>query len=359
MVPNPKPDPDNAGGGIEMAFCTHGTRSYSKRNIVLKNLKGAVAAFILLVLASFEALATPLKTSSSQRPLVVYIHETLYVTQKEILEKQCDFPLILKPFSGGDLVGRILLEGSSLKADVVVGIEGERLNDPSIASLAEPLSKRLLQKLSLPFSWESKKFLPVSYAYLAFLYEAGSLQPVTESLTDFLKSLSPKSLVVPDPRTSMVGRGALSWVPLSDYKVLHKKTLTYPKGWSGSFALFNKGRAKVMLSYSTSVLYYLENNQPFIRWASFKKTPHPLQVMTAFVTAKKPLHPKAFLFLEALLSKAAQQGVVDHYAYPVIEMPIPDSYEKYRPKEAFLLEGGAEKETENLKHWMAAGYQKQ
>lgn len=357
-MPNPKPDPDNAGGGIEMAFCTHRMYSYSKKNTVLKISKGSFAAFIILLLVSFAAMATPHKPPLSQRPLVVYIHETLYVTQKEILEKQCGFPLILKPFSGGDLIGKVLLEGSNLKADVVVGIEGERLNDPSIEPLTEVIPEKFFQKLSLPFSWKSKKFLPLSYAYLAFLYEAGRLQPATENLTDFLKSLPSKSLVVPDPRTSMVGRGALSWVNFSDYDVLHKKTLTYPKGWSGAFALFNKGRAKVMLSYSTSVIYHLENNQPFIRWACFKKTPHPLQVMTAFVSAKKSLHPKAFLFLETLLSKAAQQGVVDNYAYPVIEMPIPDAYEKCRPKEAFLLEGGAEKEAENLRQWMATGYQK-
>lgn len=341
-----------------MAFCSRGVRSHSKNKTLLKNLRSSFVLFSSLILLSFSVRAIPLKTQHSQEPLVVYIHETLYVTQKDTLEKQCDFPFVLKPFSGGDLVGKILLEGERLKADVVVGIEGERMNDPAMASLAKPLPRTLFEKLSLPFAWKNKQFLPLSYAYLAFLYEAGRLQPVRETLAEFLKSLPPKSLVVPDPRTSMVGRGALSWVMPSDYTMLHKKTLTYPKGWSGAFALFNKGRAKVMLSYSTSVIYHHGNKQPFVRWVSFKKTPHPLQVMTAFVNAKKALHPKAFVFLETLLSKSSQQGVIDNYAYPVIDIPIPDAYEKCRPQESFLLEGGAAKEADNLKQWMSAGYQK-
>ncbi|HBN22172.1 MAG TPA: hypothetical protein DD412_02930 [Holosporales bacterium] len=341
-----------------MAFCSHRIRSYSKKITLLNSSKTAFAAFFLSLLISFSVVAAPNKIDSSQKPLVVYIHETLYVTQKETLEKQCDFPFVLKPFSGSDLIGKILLEDEHLKADVVVGVEGERMNDPSIASLAEPLPEILFQKLSLPFSWKNKKFLPLSYAYLAFLYEAGQLQPATETLRRFLKSLPARSLAVPDPRTSMVGRGALSWVAPSDYEILHEKTLTYPKGWSGAFALFNKGRAKAMLSYTTSIIYHHKNEQPFIRWASFKKTPHPLQVMTAFVNAKKTLHPKAVLFLEILLSKPAQQGVIDNYAYPVIAISIPETYEKCRPKEAFLLEGGAAKEAENLRQWMAIGYQK-
>ncbi|NCP62036.1 MAG: thiamine ABC transporter substrate-binding protein [Alphaproteobacteria bacterium] len=315
----------------------------------------ALFSITVLILSS---LGTSLKADAPEKPLVVYIHETLYVTQKEALVKHCSFPLILKPFSGSDLVGKILLEGKHLKADVVVGLEGERMNDPRIASLAESLPPALFQKLTLPFSWKNKNFLPLSYAYLAFLYEEEALQPAQETLGDFLKSLPPKSLVVPDPRTSMVGRGALSWVAPSDYEMLHEKTLTYPKGWSGAFSLFNRGRAKVMLSYTTSILYHQANGQPFVRWASFKKTAHPLQVMTAFVSRKISPHPRAILFLEVLLSKAAQQGVIDNYAYPVIKISLPETYEKCRPQDAFLLEGGEIKEAENLRKWMAAGYKK-
>ncbi len=353
-----------------MAFCSRGVCAYSKdeplsgnaqplrsrQKVLLRDRYFAV--FFLFFLWSCAALAKSDKPQSSPKPLVVYIHETLYVTQKETLEKQGDFSVILKPFSGSDLVGKILLEGSTLKADVVVGIEGERASDPRIASLAAPLPAALFQRLFLPFSWKDKRFLPISYAYLAFLYDGRTLAPSTETLESFLKSLPPKSLVVPDPRTSMVGRGALSWVKASEYGILHQKVLTYPKGWSGTFSLFNRGRAKVMLGYTTSVLYHQGKGQSFVRWAALKKTAHPVQVMTAFITAKKEVHPKAVLFLETLLSPSLQRMVIQNYGYPVIEISLPESHHHCRPKNAFLLEGGEGEKDENLKNWMASGYQK-
>ncbi len=290
---------------------------------------------------------------AKEKPLVVYVHESIYILQQDLLTQQCDFPLILKSFSGADLLAKALLEKGNGRADVIVGLEGEQALQQRILDIAVDLPKDLLSKISLPFSWECKRFIPLSYAYLTFLYNREKVMPDLDNLEDFLKTLPDKSIVIPDPRTSMVGRGALAWIPAQDDGLLHKKVLTYPKGWSGSVAILNGGKAAVMLGYTTSALFHRKNGQTSIDAALFKGTPHPVQVMTAFLLKKKKIHPKAEVFLRVLLSKEVQKTAFEQYSYPVIEVDIPREFEDLRPPKAFVLE---EFTDERLQSWMRAGY---
>ena len=289
------------------------------------------------------------------RPLVIYVHEIIYSAEKERLEKNCEFPFMLKPFSGAGLLSRILIEGNKSKADVVLGLEGEQAFNQKVALLAKPLPRFLFDKLSLPFKWDKNRFLPLSYAYLAFLSKGKILTAVPNNKRDFLNSLPSKSLVMPDPRTSMVGRGGLSWIEEEGYETLHKKVLTYPKGWSGACALFQRGRVPVMLSYTTSVLYHHSQKDYEVNALIFQETPHPVQVMTAFMLKKKKEHPHAVEFLTILLSPEMQKGAQERYSYPVTSIDIPPEYEALRPPKAFLLRPLS---PESLKAWVRAGYKK-
>lgn len=306
-----------------------------------------------LIFSFFVLGFLPLQAKHSQSPLLVYVHETIYSAQKERLEKLCPFPVILKAFPGADLLGKIILERDTPKADIVLGLGGEQAFHKDIEALASRLPKSLLSRLSLPFAWDSTQFLPISYAYLAFLYHEDRVQPDQENLHKFLRSLPVKSLVMADPRTSIVGRGGLSWISPQDYKLLHEKVRTYPKGWSGAFALFKIQKTSVMLGYTTSVLYHHEKGQRSVQAALFEKTHHPVQVMTAFILQKKHPHPKAIEFLEVLLSTDIQERSTPQYSYPVIDVDIPKEYEDLRPRNAFVLKEFSE---ERLKAWMKAGY---
>ncbi len=79
--------------------------------------------FYRVLLCFFMLLVTISATNHSVKPLVIYIHETIYSAQKEYLTKLCDFPILLKPFSGADLLTKALLEGKESKADVIWGLE--------------------------------------------------------------------------------------------------------------------------------------------------------------------------------------------------------------------------------------------
>ena len=290
---------------------------------------------------------------ATKAPLVVYIHETIYLSQRDTLMKHCEFPLVLKPFSGADLLSRTLLEKGSGKADIIVGLEGEQAFQPRVKEFAAQLPLEILDQLSLPFPWRDECFLPIGYSYLAFLYDRTAPSPDLKNLQSFLKSVPSKSIVMPDPRTSMVGRSGLSWIRPQDDALLHKKVLTYPRGWSASMALFRAGKTPVMLGYSTSVLYHQQKGHSHIEVALFQNTPHPIQLMTAFILKKTHVHPKAVEFLKILVSQDVQQKVIENYSYPVIAMKVPESFENLRPRAAYLPK---EFSGERLKKWMRAGY---
>ncbi len=310
--------------------------------------------FYRALLCFFMLLLNVSATNHPVKPLVIYIHETIYSTQKEYLTKLCDFPILLKPFSGADLLGKVLWGREKLKADVIWGLEGEQAFNEKVVGIAMDLPHDLYDTLSLPFKWESRRFLPISYAYLAFLYDMRSVEPDLKTSEAFLKSLPNKSTVIPDPRTSMVGRGGVSWIEPQHYGLLHQKVRTYPKGWSGAFALFEARKVSVMLGYSTSVLLHHNKGQGSIKAALFKEGAHPIQVMTAFLVKKKDRHPKAMAFLKILLSSEMQKTAFHHYSYAVTDIKVPAAYEALRPENAFVSQGFSQ---EHLKAWMAAGYQ--
>lgn len=325
--PTRKPDLDNASGGIEMS---------------IKRVLYALTSLILLCQQSVVA-----------RPLVVYIHETLYVTQKEILAESCDFPIIFKSFSGADLVAKLTLERSRTKADIVLGLEGEQSSNPMIQGIAAEIPPEVQRLVQVPFVWDGSHFLPVSYGYLGFLYDAQKVAPNLENLSQFLRSLPPKSIVMPDPRTSMVGRGALVWLDFEGCNPLSQKVLTYPKGWSGTAAFFQRGRASVMLGYTLCI-----PKSPSQNVALFNKGGHPLQVMVAVLIDKKNPHKKVVEFLRTALSAPVQQKVIEAFSYPVIALDLPEFFEKGRPKKAFVLHGDREKDARLLRAWMQEGYEK-
>ena len=141
--------------------------------------------FYRALLCYFMLLPTLLATDPTTKPLVVYIHETLYSVHKERLERLCHFPVLLKPSSGSDLLAKTLLEKKAPRADVIVGLEGEQAFRQEVKGMAAVLPASLFKQLSVPFEWESDSFLPISYAYLAFLHEEDLGRLENDSLQGF------------------------------------------------------------------------------------------------------------------------------------------------------------------------------
>ena len=159
--------------------------------------------------------------------------------------------------SSSELVSYIKSNYTKGKIDVVVGLTDDYLTD------------------------EMRSYLtiirPFDYSYYAFLIANNSKIKAPTSLSDLLKDEYKKQFILIDPRTSVVGLGLLYWTKTvypdtwrDWWKKATENALTVASSWSEAYGLFQNGEAPIVLSYTTSPLYDLENgDEPYARSLEF------------------------------------------------------------------------------------------
>tara|TARA_B110000495_G_C22920054_1_gene537515 strand:+ start:39 stop:1022 length:984 start_codon:yes stop_codon:yes gene_type:complete len=175
--------------------------------------------------------------------------------------------------SAAILLNRIILEGKKTKADIILGLDMNILDEAEKSNLFENHQiEKLNEKLELPIKWESKKFIPYNFGYFAFVYNNKKFTNVPKSMKELINKTEAR-IVIQDPRTSTPGLGLLTWIKSiygekaqSEWKKLNKKIITVTKGWTDSYYnVFLAGEADMVLSYSTSPAAHImfEDNNDF------------------------------------------------------------------------------------------------
>ena len=86
-------------------------------------------------------------------------------------EKECNCDL---RFKTGDVLSRILLEGTRSEADVLIGLNAYVTKKASETGLFANHGQDN-SKLTLPLTWTDEMFLPFNYGHTAFIYNAKRL----------------------------------------------------------------------------------------------------------------------------------------------------------------------------------------
>ena len=193
---------------------------------------------------------------------------------KKMYEEQFDTNIdFIAVDSAGTLLNKVILEGSSSKADIVLGLDMNLLDEAIQSKLFENYKNtKLTSKLNLPIKWESKKFIPYNFGYFAFVYNNKKFTNVPKSMKELINKTEAR-IVIQDPRTSTPGLGLLTWIKSiygekaqSEWKKLNKKIITVTKGWTDSYYnVFLAGEADMVLSYTTSPAAHImfEDNNDF------------------------------------------------------------------------------------------------
>lgn len=186
----------------------------------------------------------------------------------EQAQPQCAVNFI--PFdSRSTMFNRLRLEGNRTKADVVIGLDHNSvMEEARQLNLFEPHHIDTAQQLDMGFPWTDQIFLPYDFGRYAFVYDKNKLKTPPKSLKELVERQDVR-VIYQDPRTSSVGRGLIIWMnrvyPQENIKqawqTLAKHTVTVGKGWTESYGAFLKGEADMVLSYNTSPLYHLLNEQ--------------------------------------------------------------------------------------------------
>lgn len=249
---------------------------------------------------------------------------------KELFEKNCNCKVeFIEGSDSGILLQRLKIEGESLGADVLVGLDQ--------FDLSKALSEHSWRKLNfgkldmydavLP-ALTNSFFVPYDWGALTFVVRRNELTRLPASLDDLLDSEFTKKIALQDPRTSSPGMQFLYWVIRSKgeedgFKYLQKlmgQVHSFSPTWSTAYGLFTNKQTKMAYSYVTSPLYHeIEEKRKDYVALNFNE---PLPVQFEFVGIPDfcrhcELGEK---FVNLMLSSEGQKIIMEkNYMFPVMK----------------------------------------
>ncbi len=185
-----EPDPGNSGVGIYMK---------------------SISLFLLLCIFNISL--------SAKENLTIYTYDSFIsewgpdpIVEKKFEEKfNLDIEFVSAD-SAATLLTKIILEGSSTKADIALGLDMNLLEEAKNTDLfIDHNMKDLESVLSMPITWNDNLFVPYSYGYFAFVYNNKKFTNPPSSMYELINNTDAR-IVIQDPRTSTPGLGLLTWM---------------------------------------------------------------------------------------------------------------------------------------------------
>ena len=337
-----KPDLGNASGG---------------------NMKKILTILLLLVLSS----------NSYANNLTIYTYDS-FVSEwgagpivKKIFEEKFGVKIdFIAVDSAATLLNKIILEGSTTKADVVLGLDMNLLDKAKKSNLFEDHQiKDLEGKLELPINWESDKFIPYNYGYFAFVYNNKKFTNPPKSMKELI-NITDARIVIQDPRTSTPGLGLLTWMKAiygnnaqSEWKKLNKKIVTVTKGWTDAYYnIFLAGEADMVLSYTTSpaahIMFENDNNYSAINFEEGNYL--TVEFAGVLKSSKNKIH--ANNFINFMLTEAFQSTIPStNIMYPVTKINnMPESFKSIKIPKVLQISPSSINENKDIwiKEWLNA-----
>ncbi|MDH4412377.1 MAG: thiamine ABC transporter substrate binding subunit [Rhizobium sp.] len=311
-------------------------------------LRSGLAAAILST-----GLALP--ATAADKTLTVYTYES-FVSEwgpgpkvKEAFEKTCACTVNFVGVADGvALLTRLKLEGETSKADVVLGLDTNLVEEAKQTGLFEPHGVDAAA-VKVPGGFSDEVFLPYDYGHFAVIYDTETINAPPTSLKDLVEGDPSQKIVIQDPRTSTPGLGLLLWVKSvygdkapEAWAKLKDRVLTVTPGWSEAYGLFTKGEAPMVLSYTTSPAYHMVAEETDRYQAAEFSEGHYIQIEVAGLLKNAPEKELARQFLAFMLQPGFQDTIpTNNWMMPVAATsePLPEAFGKLvQPKTTFLME---------------------
>ena len=240
--------------------------------------------------------------------------------------------------SAATLLNKVILEGDTSKADIVLGL------DMNLFDLAEQSGlftshniKDINDLINLPLKWETNKFVPYNYGYFSFVYNEANLETPPKSMDELINSTNAR-IVIQDPRTSTPGLGLLTWMKAlygdkagDEWKKLNKKIISVTKGWTDAYYnFFMAGEADMVLSYTTSPAAHIMFEERYDILATTFEEGNYITIEFAGILNNSQNKDLANKFLNFMLSKEFQSVIPStNIMYPVTNIKdLPEAFDK-------------------------------
>ena len=238
--------------------------------------------------------------------------------------------------SAATLLTKVILEGSSTKADIVLGLDMNLLDEANKSNLFFKHSlEHLINIIDLPIEWKSENFVPYNYGYFAFVYNNKKFTNPPNSMEELINNTDAR-IVIQDPRTSTPGLGLLTWIKAiygnkagDAWEKLNKKIISVTKGWTDAYYnIFLAGEADMVLSYTTSPAAHImfENNYDYSAINFSEGNYITIEFAGMLKSSKNKLLAKKFL--RFMLTEDFQSIIpLTNIMYPVIKInDLPEAY---------------------------------
>ena len=240
--------------------------------------------------------------------------------------------------SAATLLNKVILEGDTSKADIVLGL------DMNLFDLAEQSGlftshniKDINNLINLPLKWETNKFVPYNYGYFSFVYNEANLETPPKSMGELINSTNAR-IVIQDPRTSTPGLGLLTWMKAlygdkagDEWKKLNKKIISVTKGWTDAYYnFFMAGEADMVLSYTTSPAAHIMFEERYDILATTFEEGNYISIEFAGILNNSKNKDLANKFINFMLSEEFQSVIPStNIMYPVTNIKdLPEAFDK-------------------------------
>ncbi|MDL2404285.1 thiamine ABC transporter substrate binding subunit [Rhizobium calliandrae] len=291
---------------------------------------------------------------AADKTLTIYTYESFTADWgpgakvKANFEKTCGCTVnYVSVTDGVALLSRLKLEGAGTKADVVLGLDTNLVDEAKDTGLFD-VSGIDTSALKVPGDFKDGVFVPYDYGHFAVVYDTQAIKNPPKSMKDLVDGDPSQKIVIEDPRTSTPGLGLLLWVKsvygdkaAEAWTKLKGRILTVTPGWSEAYDLFTKGEAPMVLSYTTSPAYHMiEDKTDRYQAAAFSEG-HYIQIEVAGLTRSSPNKDLARDFLKFMVSPGFQDTIpTNNWMMPVsaTSEPLPDAFSKLVvPSKTFLM----------------------
>ena len=240
--------------------------------------------------------------------------------------------------SAATLLNKVILEGDTSKADIVLGLD---MNLFDLAEQSELFTTHNINDINnlinLPLKWESNKFVPYNYGYFSFVYNEANLATPPKSMDELINSTNAR-IVIQDPRTSTPGLGLLTWMKAlygdkagDEWKKLNKKIISVTKGWTDAYYnFFMAGEADMVLSYTTSPAAHIMFEERYDILATTFEEGNYITIEFAGILNNSQNKDLANKFLNFMLSEEFQSVIPStNIMYPVTNIKeLPEAFDK-------------------------------
>jgi thiamine transport system substrate-binding protein len=326
-------------------------------------------AYLAAACLSLSISAAPvLAGDTAKKELTIYTYDS-FVSDwgmgpliKPTFEEQCGCTLNLVGMDDAvAMLQRLKLEGASTKADIVLGLDLNLVDDAKNSGLFATHSVDT-STLEMPIDWQDDTFVPFDYGYFAFVYNTELMPNPPKSLDELVNAGPELKIIIQDPRSSTPGLGLLLWVKAvygdkadEAWGQLSDNILTTTKGWSEAyFSLFLAGEAPMVLSYSTSPAYHMAVEGTDQYQAAPFEEGHYLQVEVAAKLKTSNNSELADEFLTFMVSEGFQKHLpLSNVMYPVnTPEDMPEAYGKLiKPTQVLQLDTAVI--NQNRKQWVS------